>query len=770
MKRRLERARSSGLLGSLGVFALTSVVIVRLLRLWHADLRAPFGYSGDAILNIALVRAMVDHGWFVSNPDLGFPFGQHLDVYAPSGDNLTFAVMWVLALFTSNPALIVNLVYLLSFPVIAVVAFLVLRRLGISGAVAALCAVLYTLAPYHFLRNEGHLLLACYYTVPLGALLVLDALAGRPLFSPRASSHPRALRWASRRTLGTLAICAVVASGGIYYSVFALVLLAAVLIVAVVTRRERTAIFTTAALLSAILGVTLLNLAPGLAYRLEHGKNPYAAQRAAFESELYGLKIVDLVLPVQGHRIEALNQRRANYHRTTPLKSEATGALGIIGTIGFGWLWLVALATLAGRSVLRRPRDAGDERERHAAFATIVAVVVGTTGGASALIAYGITPQIRGWNRISIVIAFFALYAVALLLDRLRGRIEPLRGGRVLTAALLVAILLVGIYDQTNRSFVPNYSALKVEYASDANFARAIDRAVAPGSAVMQLPYVPFPENPPLAGLPDYELLRPYIHGGGLRWSYGVVKGSPDDWQAGFFGVTPKQASQGFVQGPLDNGRSPRENFAALVAVGFAGVHIDRLGYGGGVGSLEQALQRIVGRPPLVSSTGRMAFYSLAPYAEQLRRRFSAARLRALGVATVRPLVVTFGEGFYPLEKGKRESWRWALRSARLEIDNPAGGTRLARLRTTIQTSASSTIAFTLPDGTVVRRRAGTGGREARVSLDIRLRPGRNIVRIATDAPRAPSPSDARTLFMRLADSTIEEPSAVLAPSTASSR
>jgi len=760
----IKRAPRGDLAGSVGVFVLSLIVAVMVLRVWRADLHVPFQYFGDNMLNLALVRDVIDHGWFLSNPDLGFPSGQDLADYgAPSGDNLTFLLIRALAVFTSSPGLIVNLVYLLSFPVVAVVAFLVLRHFGISAVVAAVCATLFTLVPYHFLRTEGHLFLAFYYAVPLGVYLALSVLGGRALFRRRAGAGSRWAAWASRKSAATLAICAVVGSGGIYYGVFALILLVAALLMAMLTRQGRSTVISAIVVIAAILAVIVINIAPSIIYHLQHGTNEFIAARQSFESELYSLKFMDLVLPVVGHPIEFLNQFQVRYHQTTPLLSEPTGALGIVGTVGFIWLLAVALAALMGRSLLTRAQGAGDERERHVAFLALVAFLVGTTGGVSAFIAYTLTPQIRGWSRISIVIAFLALFAAAILLDRLRTRLEGSGGGRVLALGILGAVLLVGMGDQTNRTYVPNYAAAKAEFYSDAALAKQIDAAMPPGAAIMQLPYVPFPENPGVGALLDYDMLRSYVQGGGLRWSYGAIKGRPDDWQDAFFGVTPEQVRDGAVRGPLDNGRSPQQNVAALVSAGFDGVYVDRFGYGGGVGAQELALRRIVGRPPLVSPNGRMAFYSLLPYETGLRTLYPAKRLQAVGTATVKPLEATLSSGFYPLETAKTETWRWAQRSAELDIANPASTRRIQRLTATIETAGRATVTFRLPDGSVVRRRVGNGREKARITLDIPVRPGANTVWISTDAARVPAaPNDARLLFMRFIDSAFSEPAAAL--------
>ena len=94
--------------------------------------------------------------------------------------------------------------------------------------------------------------------------------------------------------------------------------------------------------------------------------------------------------------------------------------MGVVATIGFLWLLVVALLTL----VASARRMAIDERFRHASAATVIAFLLATVGGISTLINYWVTPQLRAWNRISVFIAFFSFVAVALLLDRL-GRRRP---------------------------------------------------------------------------------------------------------------------------------------------------------------------------------------------------------------------------------------------------------------------------------------------------------------------------------------------------------
>ena len=74
-----------------------------------------------------------------------------------------------------------------------------------------------------------------------------------------------------------------------------------------------------------------------------------------------------------------------------------------------------------------------------------LAFAVGTVGGLASLIELIFTPDVRAWNRISVLIAFFSLFAAGTLLDGLRRRLGPLRHGGTLGLAVLGAVLLFGV-------------------------------------------------------------------------------------------------------------------------------------------------------------------------------------------------------------------------------------------------------------------------------------------------------------------------------------
>src|SRR5215470_13055438 len=167
----------------------------------RADLRVPFFYSGDSIFYSMFIRTTLDNGWYWHNPSLGAP--GRLEMFDfPGLDNAVAFPILLLSVFTHNAMLVLNLFYLLTFPLVTIASFYVLRQFNLSFAHALACSLLYAFLPYHFMRNETHFLLSAYYVVPL-AVLVLLWTSGEQL-SPR-----------TRKFAVAVVICVLLGSSGI---------------------------------------------------------------------------------------------------------------------------------------------------------------------------------------------------------------------------------------------------------------------------------------------------------------------------------------------------------------------------------------------------------------------------------------------------------------------------------------------------------------------------------------------------------------------------
>lgn len=620
----------SAIADAAGVAAATVGLLVVTLRLWQANFRIPFvynatnepplAYAPDAPYYLMITKGLVEHGAYLRIPNLGWPFSLQLYDNPETGDNLQLGLLRGLGFVLRDAVLTVNVYYLFTFVAVSLAAWFVLRRLGVSRLVAAVVAILYSFVPYHFARGEAHLLLSGYFMVPIATLLILQVLSGDPPFTARRDTPEAKWRfdlW-SRRALPWFLACAALGSTGPYYAFFALVLLAAAVAADLVARRSWRRAASGAVAGGAVLLVLLLNLSPSLLYWQSHGRNSAAIPRSIWETEVQGLRVAELVLPRIDHRIDAFADAQRKSDRFSPVRESERGQqLGLVGAAGFVGLLVFTLSRLLrrGRADDRAPHDSplGTRTQivERVGLLTVIALVVATVSGVSLLISSIGLKYIRSYNRISIFIAFFALVAVAFGLDWLFARLA--RGGRIVLAVVVcLAVLAVGVFDQTSGADVPDYEALEQAWDSDEIFMRRVENELGPGSAVFQFPYVFFPEAGMIVGTGPYDQVRGWLHADSLRWSWGSVRGREGDWQAALSRLEPTEA--------LD----------ALTAVGFSGLMIDRAGYEDGGALMEYGYSTTLSQEPQVSRDGRLLFYDLRPWARSLRERLTPAQIDEL--------------------------------------------------------------------------------------------------------------------------------------------
>lgn len=631
--------------GEAAVVAFAAVVLaIPILHLRDADMHVPFVYLGDANFYASLIKNIAHNGWFLRNPHLGFPFGQQLYDFPQSNDQLHYFVLKLMTLGTSSYAVILNVFYLATYPLDAVVAHLVLRAMGRRPLTSAAFALLFAYLPYHVFRAESHLMLVTYEAVPLGVLLLWWAFSDEPLF----------FRGWNRRAIGALVIAVILGAINPYYAVFAALPLGVLAIAGVLARWEWQR-WVSALVVAGVIAVSAVgNAAPSLLYWHSHGDNKVASSRNPLETEYFGLKLAQLVLPVPHHRIGLLAKAEAK--SSNPVEPSETGQnIGIVGAVGLA----VLLAWTVLRIVGRRPGDdddAADDAEPPFAplsFATIVLALTATIGGFSLVLAIGGFTQIRSWNRVSLVIAFCSFAALAWLIDvgltRVRPRFRGLATNPLLYVALVIVVVVVGLWDETTPFALPNYAAFKTEFQRDKTFVGAIETRMPKAAAIYQLPVLPFPEAGPLHDMVDYDPLRGFLQSRDLRWSYGAVKGRQGVWLNTAATLPTNQL------------------VPALIGAGFSGIYLDGAGYADAGQTEIGALTALVGAPSITSTDKRFSFFDLRAYAQTaLAARGDAIRLA--GRVLLHPVVVQ--------RRG----------SSRIVLDNPLGDGR----RVTVQVKGTT--------------------------------------------------------------------------------
>jgi phosphoglycerol transferase len=609
------------------------VILVPLLELWDADVDVPLAYvrgapgvysfEPDAPFYQMLAKGGIDHAWFSTNPNLGAPFDQELFDFPVSLDNLNLVGLKVLGTVTGSVGATVNIFFVLTFAAVAVSMLLVLRALGVSRAVAAVVALLYTFLPYHFARGVPHLFLSAYWVVPLASYLVLRTASARPPFTTERDdgSGWRVRLWNRSGVLWLLA-CVAIASSGAYYAAFTAMFLVILAVVDFIARRRTRVVASAGIALAAILLVAVVNLAPNLVYMVVHGQDSEVVRRNPSETEFNGLKVSQLVLPIEQHRIQALADVQAKSTKSTPTRSERGQQLGIIGAIGFVGLLVVLLVAIRRDRRDRAPdsEPAGDEQPEpppadallSMGVLTVAGILLATISGFSILV-FGVgVRELRSWNRISVFLAFFAFTAVAYALDWLRRRLPDRTWTRPVVAVGLALVLLIGILDQVSPAVIPDYAPTQARWNSDEAFVARVERALPDGASVFELPYRAFPEAPKVGNLGPYDLVRPYLHSDSLKWGWGGMLGREADWQVSTAELPAAEM--------LDR----------LAAVGFDGLVYD-------LGStyhfkepFPDEISAALGRQPIVSHNRELAFWDLRAYARRVRERLGPAGVRHL--------------------------------------------------------------------------------------------------------------------------------------------
>lgn len=580
-----DRLKSEVLLYVL-TFVLAVVLAFVSLELWRADLRIPISPGGDeTLVQGVVIRPLVSQWWYLNNPDLSAPSGLHMQDYPTGTDTVHILILKLMAATTRDSAMTVNLFYLFTFPAIALSMLFAARYSRLRRPVALAIALLYAFAPYHFIRGEGHLLLSAYFMLPIGlvvALRVDSILDTSKVLGKRKEYESRSWREViTDRFFAFSCICSVIIAGcGIYYAFFWIFILVATAVRrAILHRRWRS--LAVPALLIAVLMVSIMAFsAPTIFYQQQNGPNPVSAGRTALDAEVYALRPVQLLLPMQYHRFQTWMDENQLYgqflSQVSPVLSNETrfASLGLVAAVGFVFL--------LGLSVFGVSSFGGATWDKYGlgdlAAINITMLLLGSVGGLGFVIAYRVTPMIRAYNRVSVVIAMVSLLAVGAVVDRFLDRFPNPQRVAVVAGLLL---LTIGMFDQTSPRLIPAYAANRAEVGQQKAFAASAQALLPRGSMVFQLPFAPFPDG-------GYEHLVPYIYSDGLRWSFAAMSGRETaNWQAG---VAALPAAQMIPQ---------------LRAAGFTAIYLDRSGYPDGGERAVTELTALLGDAKVSDADGR---------------------------------------------------------------------------------------------------------------------------------------------------------------------
>lgn len=478
----------------------------------------------------------------------------------------------------------------------------------------------------------------------------------------------------------------------------------------------------------------IIALMPTFFYTIQNGKNPAALVRGYMGAEIYGLKIIQMFIPVSSHGIPKLQHLISSYYNSTPLPLECPSLyLGIIGIIGFlilvCFIFIKEFDNKTHKEVIKKEYIELKDNLKFISYLNIAAILLATVGGFSSLFSILISPAIRGYNRISIFIMYISILAVCFILSFIYNK----SGNKKIFAVSCVVIFSLGIFEQFPGN-PPDYKLAKALYMSDDNFVKIIEKNVPKGSMIFQLPYHQFPEAGPVNGMSDYNLFGGYLHSDKLKWSYGGMKGRRSDkWNE-------------YVSS-LD-----LEDMIKTISIaGFEGIYIDKRAYTEEeYNKLENQLKSVIKTNPVYSENDDLSFFNMNSYNKKYRSLYTESELDKTKQNVLSLSNFKLGKGFTAIEGEKPEQWIWLSNDAEIIKYNYSNEEKEYKFSFDILSGSpdKSDLKIFFNGELIGEYDIDLNG--IRVDKAVMLKSGENSIGFVTDAPRIDAPGDPRELYLRI--------------------
>lgn len=291
----------------------------------------PINYDGDAVQFLTWVKAASEGEYYpflpVTVDRLGAPFGANWNDYPMYEKPLTVLVGLCASLF--GVFLAGNLAVLAAHVTAVLSFYLVCRFLKVRREWAFMGAILFGFAYYNLWRGLQHLQLAYTYTLP--PALLSCALIAR-------SARVRIRNGPGKFCIGVA--CVMGLSNPYNLNLYLQFMVFALLAQGLSSRRRENLQVGGLCLVSAVVAFALVNGGTFI-YRLQHGANSEGIVRIYYESEQYGLKLMECFIPPPGHNVRLLGEIGETYDQAPKISGEVFSPyLGIVAIVGLLWIAL----------------------------------------------------------------------------------------------------------------------------------------------------------------------------------------------------------------------------------------------------------------------------------------------------------------------------------------------------------------------------------------------------------------------------------------------
>lgn len=578
---------------SLVLAVLISMVIVTIsYRLWEIDINIPPLYMGDGPLGLTISESIYESG-FIGNyfvDRIGAPSISTI-IDTSFVDMAALIEELILCNFVHSGAALQHVFYYMTFPLCAIAMFILLCRITKNNILRIFFSIVFTVNPYHFSRGFHHASLANYYIVPIAILISL-------IIYEEEFDKCFPIKYAKKNRILLFLACILLGFSNIYYAFFGILCMSFAVILKAVCSKKIACIWHEGVLVVFTLIGVFVAMLPNNIYHLVYGANECAVLRSPSDTELYGLKIIQMLLPCSYTKVPFFKSIYDAYTNTSFVINEnSMSSLGIVASMGFiiACGWIIYLVTKTNKQEVNDSESNVVFKRRVGFFSVtiLMLVIYSMTGGVGEIFSYLVVDVIRSVCRSCILIACFSICICVLvyefILCNLRSKVA-----KYIAVILGIFVIVFSLYADVF-VYEEGYQEVYAEYDGIlSEFVENIESQMNDGDMIFSIPYVEFPEGGYQNYMTCYEPAYGYYYSKTLRWSWGAVKGRNDF------------ASYAYV----DDGMS-KTFVDTIVDAGFKGVYVDTFGYEDMGDAIISFYSDELGLEPIVSDDGRLYFYKL---------------------------------------------------------------------------------------------------------------------------------------------------------------
>ena len=686
------------------------VYFIFFFKFWEFDIHVPFSYFGkdDFVFAMTAKNAMIG-GWTqFYNPDLGAPYGQELYSF-PMIWTFYFYFCKVCSFFTSNYAIAMNLYYFFTYFISVVTFMYFCKKVNIRSSFAFVGGMCFSFTQYHLLRGIVHMTATAYFAIPLAMLFCYYI----------ATDYYEKRENLKFKSIEAIIMCILIASTDMFYTYFGCFIILLTGFIMLIRKKYKAALYSLSIILVLVL-LSALFLSPSIFHILQDGGSLSSLKRSTYGAFFYGLIIESLFMPGAGSK--NLLSFITDIFYADPVSKQIGvecfyNYLGIVGLVGFALELLVLLIPTM-------------ERRKHFAKVRIISVInifiilLCTSGGIGFAVALLITDKIRTYTRGFVYILFLSIISSILLLEYICDKYKVKRN---IKAVILSSILIITLIDTSSWSLdregykLLDYETTTSKFYSDKSFFSKIQELNDAGNLILELPQVPGLENSVNGeGNVNY-LLKGYLLTDNLKWSYGAREGTK----------AYEEIKKNFDVEPA----------AAIIPnaikMGYTGIYIvTSMLEEGSV--LVTNLESFLGEPKVINDSGALLYFDLSSKTDLQDE-----------ISKFIPYAISYGDGFYPLEKNEKSKWRWAGNVADLYIHNNTQEENVIIELTASSISEDNNVIITV-NGNEYTFDISTEDKD--IYFETRLVAGINVVQIKSNAVKLEELNDDRELSIRITD------------------